>query len=304
MKKRSVVDFTALTSFLESVQSYTEDLIFGVVPGQALYHYTDLSGLQGILQHDDLWLTHSRYLNDDEEITHGYRIVKEVIEEQRAGATPDRLQFLDGLFELVKEPSEEGVYICSFCLDDNLLSQWRGYGANGMGVSLKFDPSGFSYITGPDSPKNGLMRLWKVFYPAATQKNIIAEAIRFALSYGAADRTPQERASQAADAIQFFIPTFKNEGFIEEKECRLIFTPSPDFSGHPRFRVARGMLIPYYSLKELTGSAYAQRKLPLTGIRVGPSANKRLNVESTKMVLAQTAYPVEVESSQTSFRGT
>src|SRR5436190_5593014 len=188
MKKRSTVDFNALTSFLESVSSYTEELIYGPAAGQALYHYTDLSGLKGILQEDELSLTHSRYLNDDEEITHGYRIVREVIEEQRKGATPERLEFLNLLFELVREPSEEGVYICSFCLDDNLLSQWRGYGANGMGVSLQFEPTGFSYITGPDSPQNGLMRLWKVFYDRNTQKQIIEQAITFAAMVGPAGR--------------------------------------------------------------------------------------------------------------------
>jgi hypothetical protein len=303
MKKRSSDDFATLTSFLEQVKSYTPDLIFVKDPSQALYHYTDLGGLQGILQNDDLWLTHSRYLNDDEEITHGYRIVKTVIEEEqnKPKLTKERQKFLAGLFELVKEPSEEGVYICSFCLDDNLLSQWRGYGANGMGVSLKFDPSGFSYITGGDSPKNGLMRLWKVFYPADTQKEIIRQAINFGFKQKV--KTVQEKADKAAYAIQFFIPTFKNAGFVEEKECRLIFTPSPDFAGHPRFRVARGMLIPYYSLKELTSVTPTARKLPLTGVRVGPSSNKRLNVESTRMVLNQTGYSVRVDVSETSFRG-
>jgi hypothetical protein len=299
MKKRTSLD--SLTSFLESVSSYTEELIYGPAQGQALYHYTDLAGLQGILQSDDLWLTHSRYLNDDEEITHGYRIVREAIEAHRAAA-PERGQFLDTLYELVKEPSPEGVYICSFCLDDNLLSQWRGYGANGMGVSVKFEPQGFAYITGPDSPKYGLVRLWKVFYDRNTQKQIIDQAINHAFTFGPANLSQEDRALQAADSIQFFIPTFKNEGFSEEKECRLIFTPSPEFSVHPKFRVTRGMLIPYFSLKELTGGGPVT-KLPLTGVRVGPSSNKRLNVESARMVLAQTGYAVTVDVSETSFRG-
>lgn len=300
MRKRSSDEFNYLVSFLESVKSYTgEDLIFGPGPKGALYHYTDLSGLQGILQNDDLWLTHSRYLNDDEEITHGYRVVREVIEDERKTATPDRLEFLDGLYPLVKEPSPEGVYICSFCLADNRLSQWRGYGANGTGVSLQFDPAGFSYITGSDSPPDGLMRLWQVFYPEPTQKGIVKQAIDFAFSL--AGKSLDERTHQAAYAIQFFIPTFKNDGFQEEQECRLIFTPSPTFSVPPKFRVTRGMLIPYLSLKQLSNST---APLPLTGVRVGPSANQELNVESARMVLSQigrAATPIDV--SKISFRG-
>ena len=195
-------------------------------------------GTQGILENHDLWLTHSRYSNDDEEITHGYRIVREVIEEERQANPPaDRLTFLDGLYELVKEPSAEGVYICCFCLDDNLLSQWRGYGANGTGVSVKFDPSGFAAVTGPDSPTDGLMRLWKVFYETEKQKSLVRAAIEFA--FGDQTQSPEERATQAADAIQFFIPTFKNDGFSEEKECRLTFTPAPEFERPCEFRVAR-----------------------------------------------------------------
>lgn len=300
MKKRSSLDFAVLTSFLESVKSYPEDLIYGPTKGQSLYHYTDFSGLQGILQNDDLWLTHSRYLNDDEEITHGYRIVREVIESTRKAA-PERAQFLDALYELVKEPTEEGVYICSFCLDDNRLSQWRGYSANGMGVSLQFNPHGFDYVTGPDSPKYGLVRLWKVFYEQSKQTEIIEHAIGHAYTHQP-NLSEEERATQAADSIRFFIPTFKNEGFSEENECRLIFTPSPQFNLHPRFRVARGMLIPYYTLKQLTDVGLAT-KLPLKGVRVGPSSNKRLNVESTRMVLEQTGYDVPVGVSETSFRG-
>jgi hypothetical protein len=299
MRKRSSDEYTHLVSFLESVKSYTgEDLIFGPAPEGALYHYTDLAGLKGILQDDDLWLTHSRYLNDDEEITHGYRVVREVIEEEKETATADRLEFLDGLYQLVKAPSPEGVYICSFCLADNLLSQWRGYGANGTGVSLEFNPAGFSYITGPDSPPDGLMRLWKVFYPESTQKGIVRQAIDFA--FNMPGKSAEEKTHQAAYAIQFFIPTFKNDGFTEEQECRLIFTPAPTLEMHPRFRVARGMLIPYYSLKQLAKST---AQLPVTGIRVGPSANQELNVESTRMVLAQMSKSeVEIRVSTISFR--
>ncbi len=302
MNKRSLLDFDLLRQFLESVQSDTEDLIFGPLQGQPLYHYTDLAGLSGILQHHDLWLTHSRYSNDDEEITHGYRIVKEVIDEERAsGGTPDRMDYLNKLAEMVKEPTPEGVYICCFCLEDDVLSQWRGYGANGTGVSVQVNPQEFANITGQDSPHGGLMRLWKVFYETAKQKELIRKAINFAFAQPPSPEVERER--QAADAIQFFIPTFKNNGFVQEHECRLIFTPPPDCKVKPQFRVARGMLVPYYSLRELRGASNSS-PLPVTGIRVGPSANKRLNVESSKMLLAQAGYVnVMVDASEVPFRG-
>lgn len=300
-KKRTSLDFKSLSQFLDSVSSYTSDMIFGIAPGQSLYHYTDLSGLQEIVSSHDLWLTHSRYSNDDEEITHGYKIVKEVIEDElKTAPAPVRMEFLQRVTELMKETTPEGVYICCFCNDDNLLSQWRGYGANGTGVSIRLNPLEFSYITGPDSPPVGLVRLWKVFYETDRQKNIVKQALDFAF-FNNMNPLIEERSRQAVDAIQFFIPTFKHDGFREESECRLIFTPQPDCPIEPEFRVARGMLVPYYSLKQISSST---RMLPITGVRVGPSANKRMNVESAQMLLAKTGYTnVNVDSSGTPYRG-
>jgi hypothetical protein len=305
MDKPSNIDLDGLSRFLESIGSSTfaEDLIFGPGPGESLFHYTDLIGLQGIVQKHDLWLTHSKYSNDDEEMTHGYRVVKEVIDAERSIATsPERVEYLDYISSRIETPAPEGVYICCFCLEDNLLSQWRAYGANGTGVSIKFNHRNFAYITGPDSPHGGLMRLWKVIYEVKEKKSIIKRAIDFAF---ADSKSVEDRARQAMDAIQFFIPTLKNEDFREERECRLIFTPSAGCRVKPDFRVGRGMLIPYYSLRKLSsGDSPSPHYLPIEGVRVGPSANKRLNAESAELLLLQAGYSgVVVESSDTPFRG-
>jgi len=303
MEIRSPIDIPALNRFLESVNSYTVDLIF--FPGglQSIHHYTDLRGLQGIVDNHDLWLTNSRYSNDDEESTHGYEIVRELIKEELEKPNPpERTDYLNELSRIFTTPPAEGVYICCFCEQDNLLSQWRSYGANGTGVSISFNPAGFSYITGPDSPPSGLVRLWKVFYDRGVQQSIVRSAIDFALT-DSPHKTIPERARQSADAIQFFIPTFKNQDFAEEKEIRLIFTPFPNSPAKSQFRIARNMLVPYYSLRELTGSA-VPHPLPITGVRVGPSINKALNVESAQMLLSKAGYlAAAVESSDTPYRG-
>ncbi len=132
--------------------------------------------------------------------------------------------------------------------------------------------------------------------------------MRSALEFAYKDQTKRslniaERARQAADAIQFFIPTFKNQDFAEETEIRLIYTPYPNSVTKPQFRVSRGMLIPYYSLKELDASILP-RLLPITSVRVGPSVNKHLNIESAKMLLTKAGYAtVSVDSSDTPYRG-
>jgi hypothetical protein len=303
METRSPIDIPALNKFLESVGSYTVDLIFSPGGLQALYHYTDLKGMQGIVDNHDLWLTNSRYSNDDEESTHGYEIVREIIKEELAKPNnPERTDYLNELSRIFTTPPAEGVYICCFCEKDNLLSQWRSYGANGTGVSISFNPTGFSYITGADSPPSGLVRLWKVFYDRNIQQSIVRSAIEFAF-FDDSTKTIAERATRSADAIQFFIPTFKNQYFEEVKEVRLIFTPFPNSPAKPQFRIARSMLVPYYSLRELTGGT-TPHPLPIASVRVGPSINKGLNLESAKMLLTKAGYTaVNVESSDTPYRG-
>ena len=297
------LDIASLNAFLARVQSYTPDLIYFQGDVTTVHHYTDLEGLRGIVGAHDLWLTHSRYSNDDEELTHGYGVVRKVISEAQAQSVGRaRTNYLKALQEELDGSTAEPVYICCFCQSGDLLSQWRGYGANGAGVSLSFDPARFSYITGPDSPSYGLLRMWSVFYADTTQRSIVNEALQFGSE---ASMPLKQQVARAADAIRFFIPTFKNALFAEEKEVRLIFTPAASADvPHPDFRVSRGMLVPYYRLQALAGGPERARTLPLTGLRVGPSARKDLNAEAARLLLAKAGYAaLPVDLSSTPYRG-
>jgi Protein of unknown function (DUF2971) len=303
---RPRINIDALNGFLDSIRSYHPDLIYGLEQNQPVYHYTDLGGLKGILAENDLWLTNARFSNDEEEMTHGYRTAERVLTALRA-ATPDahRAAYLERLDAILRRPTEEGVFICCFCLKDNLLSQWRGYGANGTGVSMQLNSTEFSNVTGPDSPfqlQGGLMRLWKVIYEPERQTNIVRKAIDFAFEQYA-NLPIEERAQYAADAIEFFVPTFKNQDFDEEEECRLIYSPPQNCPVTLNFRVARGMLVPYYSLKALTKNP--GWRLPILGVRIGPTAHKGPNAESARLLLQLTGYAgVPVDLSKTPYRST
>lgn len=299
---RAAMDIPALQDFLTSIGSSSPDLIYYRGTISSIYHYTDLNGLKGIVEHNDLWLTNSRFSNDDQEMTHGLDVVREVIAEELEASVPaGRKDYLRRVVRILNAPSPEGVYICCFCQTSNLLSQWRGYGANGTGVCLEFDPSKFSFITGPDSPPRGLVRLWSVFYDRATQRNIVKQALDFGFNQQGIDAA--ERARRATDAILFFIPTFKNADFAEEKEIRLIFTPNPDFASQPDFRISRGMLTPYYSLQALA-AASLPRQLPLTRVLIGPSKHQTVNGESARMLFNKTNYhDVKIDYSKTPYRG-
>jgi hypothetical protein len=296
----------ALNGFLSAAGSAAgPDLILS--PGKELYHYTSLPGLLGIIESRSLWLTHTLYLNDEEEMAHGDHVAAEAVAAALAGSATDakKSAYLNQLNALLGRPTNEGVYICCFCQRDNLLSQWRGYGANGAGVSLQFDSAGFAQWTGADCP-HGLMRFWKVFYKVETQRRIVDTAIAYSWNPYI---DPVLCAQRAADAIQFFIPTFKNPGFEEEAEWRLIFTPNPICPIQPRFRVRGAMLVPYYPLGDLAqppapAPAAVPPQLPIGHVTVGPGAAKALNVESVRMLLSSYGYTgIPIEASDTPFRG-
>ncbi|MBC7817480.1 MAG: DUF2971 domain-containing protein [Planctomycetaceae bacterium] len=300
--QRPALDIESLRNFLDNIRSFAGPaLILESSSVNRLYHYTDLPGLNGIVSNNDLWLTHLRFSNDDEEMTHGQNIVAELLKERPKKPERGQLSYLERLEEILDEPVTDGVYVCCFCARDNLLSQWRGYAANGTGVSIELNHQAFDFLTGPDCMKHGLLRLWKVFYKEEQQREIVAKAIEFAWKHQQ-DLTIEKRAQNAADAIQFFIPTFKNRDFEEENEWRLIFTPQPNAAVQPQFRTARNMLVPYYSLQKLGWGP--TQPLPIKGLCIGPSTHKALNAQSAQLLLKQRNYTnVPVSVSKIPFRG-
>jgi hypothetical protein len=298
---RPPVDVTALQVFLESIGSHADGYIFAH-PGQTLYHYTDLGGLAGIVSNHDLWLTHLRYSNDQEELLHGWRIADSVLAELIASSARNstRRRILAEARRLLEKSLATAVYVTCFCKEDNLLGQWRGYAGNGAGVSIEIDPFQFGSAAGHEVI--GLLRLWKVFYDVTQQASIARQAVEFGLTF---DNRMNGAQWRIFDALQFFIPTFKHPDFRDEEEWRLIFTPQPGATGiQPQFRVARGMLIPYMSLQHILKSAgVTMSQLPIRQVRVGPSTHRELNFVSTRLLLDRNGYTAVLASvSDTPYR--
>ncbi len=199
-------DLNRLQNCLDSIGSFSEGLILHFDVAARLWHYTNLEGALGMLKNDDLWLTHTRYCNDESEMTHGFRLAQEVIGEEQKSATGTRREYLHALGKLLLANEIDPVYICCFCEQPDLLGQWRSYSANATGVSLEFQPAAFQYITGRDCPPHiGLMRFWRVFYPEDTQRKIIRSAINYYPTFEPA-ATTGDWARWTWEAIRFFLP--------------------------------------------------------------------------------------------------
>lgn len=300
------MNLNELSWVLEALGSPHEYFVQYMADRDRVFHYTDLGALGSIATNHDLWLTDSRFSNDSDEMQHGFGVVKRTIAERqsRPGTSEEERSFLEAVAERVEHAAERSVFISCFCLDDDLLGQWRGYSQGGAGVSIALRTDGFWAISGPDGQPNevGLMYLWRVFYGAEKQTRIVDDCLDHVWQGGLSG---DEQVELAVDALRFFIPTFKNEAFSDEKEARLVFAPTDACPVPPRFRMSRGMLVPYFSLQNLAAAAGNESwRLPIAAVTIGPSALQREHELSARLLLAATGYQeVPVGRSPTPFRG-
>lgn len=135
----------------------------------SLFHYTDASGLIGILSSNSLFATDYRFMNDPSELGEAGKLIVPVFEAEIARLTPEltKKNFLRPEFykelgtrgHLLQAESLYGAvikaannaspfFLFSFCRHDEksdeynhgLLSQWRGYSSGG-GFAIEFDES-------------------------------------------------------------------------------------------------------------------------------------------------------------------
>ena len=93
-----------------------------------IYHYTDLNGLKGIIESGSLWATHFSFLNDSNELTHGMNCLENALQYLRDDFNPKTLKFIEQALTHFRMHRAAHVYNLSFCLEPDLLSQWRGFG--------------------------------------------------------------------------------------------------------------------------------------------------------------------------------
>lgn len=115
---------------------------------RALYHYTDLNALKGILTNNELWATNCMFLNDSKELSHGVQLTIDELDN-----TARQSKVFGLVFEKLKElfwgleqfAAELNIGVCSFSEERDSLSLWRGYGNRSSSVSIGFDPAIIRY---------------------------------------------------------------------------------------------------------------------------------------------------------------
>jgi Protein of unknown function (DUF2971) len=104
------------------------------------YHYTDGTGLFGILENRAIRLTDIYGLNDPTELLHGVKSACKILTAEAAKGHPAAKEFAEHFAEF---PNSLQLiahwFVGCFSHDCDDLGQWRGYGNNGHGFALGFD---------------------------------------------------------------------------------------------------------------------------------------------------------------------
>lgn len=295
---------------------------------ETLHHYTTAAGLMGIFEPRDfrgwevpttcsltLWATDARYLNDAQELTFAAKDLADAMRDLVDRSDADHAKLIDELAERIGEgnfldpednATTHSAYVTSFCKEPDLLSQWRGYGANGYSIEFPTEvlrnflvPVMEQALANFGTPFLGGAELAPVQYKV--DESFIQRQARKIVD-------PENRPSALRLALEC-LAQFKHPSFEEEQEWRLFVSLGETFT-RCLFRVSvQGMLIPYLPLRFTPYSLKDPDKGPLykglisKSVWVGPSPDRQLRAVSVKRMLRQLSFnDVEVEISETPFR--
>ena len=157
--------------------------------------------------------------------------------------------------------------LCSLSTDGDVLSQWRAYAEDGSGVAIGFDASNLSTLS---------VRTGRICYSEAEQREYFATLLRamHEIYYDLPERKKSDFLMEEGTIFAYNMALFKNPGFAEEKEVRLIRAVNvaqnkgqwslSDIGGSGEDVSAEPLKISYRA--NTNGALIAYVKLPLEGL--------------------------------------
>jgi hypothetical protein len=258
------------------------------MPPIILYHYTDVSGLLGILKSGHFWASSIHHQNDSEEFAYGATLLKDLLP---SVAEPD--DSLDrGIRTAFRQPDRYSVFVASLSELGDDLGQWRAYAGNGAGVAI-----GLQYLPLRASLLRLGHHLRPCIYDPSHQQHLL---LRFLT---AMQRLVVQKSLSAMDVIVEFVPPLlrllprlKHPAFAAEREWRIVCEGSGAIPT-VQVRASGSMLIPFYECDIRTGGV-----LPLSSVRLGPTTRADLLAVGVKRLLEAHRFFMEPLRSGVPFR--
>lgn len=269
-------------------------------------HYTNLQGLVGIVESNELWLSDHRFVNDELEYEYGKQLAVSVISEiANSGGDSEFSGFIQRLLESIQKRSSQGVYIGSMSFSPDKLDQWKGYGNSSESICIKFAGEFDLWNAGNSHPTH--IRQQRVIYDECEQRSLIKAIILiFKEQFGEFRQFSCPFLNDLTWLIESQFIQFKHPAYASEDELRLTIANLNHVldSKKPKHRIARGMVIPYISTKYISKDADPSlKRLPIKEIIVSPTSRADL-LESVRVFVANVGYTdVQVVESGIKFRG-
>jgi hypothetical protein len=288
-----------------------------------VYHYTDATGLFGIVSSNHLWLTDYEFLNDSSELKFSLEAANDGLNSfDLQGYSPQAADLLpEWRNDLAVTVPTCRLYVASFSEDRDNLSLWRAYGAE-FGVSLGFHAEALSLALLPGSFLN------RIAYSPAEQSLLIKVVVRLHLlsvewdlekAIPGYDRKYDLRKRFFSHTLLQHLAFIKDPSFVDEREVRAAYIEDQELFERQNLKKAtrlfrpRGRLIAPYIASDEEGvqapggmkmpSSMKVFKLPLTEVVVGPQPDAALVVRSIReFLLAHGFGEVEVNSSTIPYR--
>jgi Protein of unknown function (DUF2971) len=220
-----------------------DDLDFAIENRPLLAHYTSIDVLEKIMKTDEIWFSNPLFMNDLEEVRFGLqqgaRLFLQSEAVTQACRTPSRANRIKNAFSHYYNQFDQehafDTYV--FCLSehdpantDGLLSMWRGYGGQGNGAALVFNTN---FVT---RTENTPLILTRVYYQSADKRiewlnNKLTKWCEILTSASIPDDKLHVAAYLFFYVIKFFALKSKHNGFLEEREWRIIYMPERDPQG-------------------------------------------------------------------------
>lgn len=244
-----------------------------------LYHYTTPAGFYGIANGGGFWLTPRSEMNDRQEGSYGSSLFEQMALDH------DSVKFSVGDGRTLTAQD----FVFCMCEDQDLLSQWRGYGGQGAGFALGFDSRKLL--------ENKVF--FKLIYEKTLQETILAECARIIEELSKSE--PVLSVNQIiSHAHSMAVQTLKHPAFREENEWRMKLD-GRTFADSVRFRIGPYGPMPF--IPTGPGTPIPWSPLPLVQVVCGPSPDQEKTIRSTiDFLISKGLQHVEVTGSDTPLR--
>lgn len=220
-------------------------------------HYTSVNALYSILKNEEIWLTHSDFLNDSTELIHFDELLKKFLNEFKQKSDFNNMAFASEVERAIYEDNCYEHFIFSLSYDPDSLSLWNYYGKKD-GYNLIFNKSLWrnfcNYLkdlNNNNGKEKAKLYLGEVVYEEKLKKKIIKRRLNKLYEFwNELDTTKYLHMREFQITAEVFLKGlrmyFKNKAYSQEKEIRFVLSlPEHIVNEKLEFRTLEGGLLPY-----------------------------------------------------------